>query len=56
MFGEIPLCDGGGFSEETQQEIADQIGISQMQVSRRISALLGRLRAAAEGPGATEAA
>ena len=23
MFGEIPLCDGGGFSEETQQEIAD---------------------------------
>ncbi|MCK5892391.1 MAG: sigma-70 family RNA polymerase sigma factor [Aeromicrobium sp.] len=40
----------------TQQEIADQIGISQMQVSRRISALLGRLRAAAEGPGATEAA
>lgn len=33
----------------TQQEIADLLGISQMQVSRRISALLARLRATAEG-------
>ena len=32
----------------TQQAIANQLGISQMQVSRRIAALLARLRAAAE--------
>lgn len=40
----------------TQQEIAHELGISQMQVSRRISALLARLRAAAEGTAAPEAA
>lgn len=33
--------------ELTQQEIAHELGISQMQVSRRIAGLLGRLRAAA---------
>lgn len=40
----------------TQQEIADRLGISQMQVSRRIAALLARLRSAAEGTPAAEAA
>ncbi len=35
--------------ERTQQEIADLVGISQMQVSRRLKQLLDRLRAAA-GP------
>lgn len=41
----------------TQQDIADRLGISQMQVSRRIAALLARLRSAAEGTGtATPAA
>jgi RNA polymerase sigma-B factor len=33
--------------DKTQQEIADLIGVSQMQVSRRLSALLQTLRAAA---------
>lgn len=34
--------------ELTQQRIADRLGISQMQVSRRLSALLSRLRRQAE--------
>lgn len=38
--------------EETQQRIADRLGISQMQVSRRLSALLARLRTAALDPAA----
>lgn len=40
----------------TQQEIANQLGISQMQVSRRIAALLARLRTAAEGTASPAAA
>lgn len=32
------------FGQCTQQEIADEIGVTQMQVSRLLSALLGRLR------------
>ena len=32
------------FDELTQQQIADRLGISQMQVSRRLSRLLARLR------------
>jgi len=35
------------FDELTQQQIADRLGISQMQVSRRLSKLLARLRASA---------
>lgn len=38
--------------EETQQRIADRLGISQMQVSRRLSALLARLRSTAMDPAA----
>ncbi|MFL6055880.1 MAG: sigma-70 family RNA polymerase sigma factor [Actinoallomurus sp.] len=33
------------FGDCTQQEIADEIGVTQMQVSRLLSGLLGRLRA-----------
>ena len=33
----------------TQQEIADRLGISQMQVSRRLSAVLGAMRDRADG-------
>lgn len=40
----------------TQQEIAHELGISQMQVSRRIAALLARLRAAADGTTTPQAA
>jgi len=36
------------FDELTQQQIADNLGISQMQVSRRLSKLLARLRASAD--------
>lgn len=38
--------------ELTQQRIAEHLGISQMQVSRRLSALLARLRCAAADPAA----
>ena len=40
----------------TQQEIAHELSISQMQVSRRIAALLARLRADADGSATSEAA
>lgn len=41
------------FVEElTQQQIADHLGISQMQVSRRLAALLSRLRERAVDPAA----
>lgn len=40
----------------TQQEIAQHLDISQMQVSRRITALLARLRTAAEGTATPAAA
>lgn len=36
------------FDELTQQQIADRLGISQMQVSRRLSSLLARLRASVD--------
>jgi RNA polymerase sigma-B factor len=36
------------FRQRTQQEIADEIGVTQMQVSRLLSALLRRLRAELE--------
>lgn len=36
------------FDELTQQQIADRLGISQMQVSRRLSQLLARLRGRVE--------
>ena len=53
-----PLCEQLGTDERellrlrfvedrTQQEIADLVGVSQMQVSRRLSKLLGQLRAKA---------
>jgi RNA polymerase sigma-B factor len=32
------------FGQHTQQEIADEIGVTQMQVSRLLSTLLQRLR------------
>ncbi|HEV7951702.1 MAG TPA: sigma-70 family RNA polymerase sigma factor [Glaciihabitans sp.] len=34
------------YEEKTQQEIADQVGVTQMQVSRLLTALLGTLRTA----------
>jgi DNA-binding CsgD family transcriptional regulator len=37
------------FGQCTQQEIADEIGVTQMQVSRLLSALLKRLRTQLEG-------
>lgn len=54
-----PLCDALSVDERellrlrfvedrTQQEIADIVGVSQMQVSRRLSKLLDQLRAKAE--------
>jgi RNA polymerase sigma-B factor len=33
--------------DKTQQEIAEIVGVSQMQISRRLAKLLGRLREAA---------
>jgi RNA polymerase sigma-B factor len=36
------------FGECTQQEIADEIGVTQMQVSRLLSGLMARLRSALE--------
>ncbi|WP_229054609.1 sigma-70 family RNA polymerase sigma factor [Aeromicrobium sp. Leaf350] len=42
--------------DRTQVDIAERLGISQMQVSRRLTALLARMRAAAEGAPAPQAA
>lgn len=39
------------FQEKTQQEIADELGVSQVQVSRLLSQILARLREAAETVG-----
>jgi RNA polymerase sigma-B factor len=41
------------FGQYTQQEIADRIGVTQMQVSRLLSGLLRRLRADLEGSATT---
>lgn len=48
---ERKILDMRFFAQCTQQEIADEIGVTQMQVSRLLSGLLRRLRAELEGSG-----
>jgi len=38
------------FEERTQQEIADELGVSQVQVSRLLRRILADLRDAIDGP------
>jgi RNA polymerase sigma-B factor len=47
------ILDMRFFGQYTQQEIADRIGVTQMQVSRLLSGLLRRLRADLEGSATT---
>jgi len=44
------ILDMRFFGQCTQQEIADRIGVTQMQVSRLLSSLMRRLRCELEGP------
>lgn len=44
------ILDMRFFGQYTQQEIADRIGVTQMQVSRLLSSIMRRLRSDLEGP------
>ncbi|HEY3529321.1 MAG TPA: sigma-70 family RNA polymerase sigma factor [Nocardioides sp.] len=52
---ERKILDMRFFAQCTQQEIADEIGVTQMQVSRLLSSLLRRLRTELESGAATPA-